>query len=79
MKKVYLLSLIFLFTSCVKSTEIDLNEYKNREQPKITNIIGKFEIYEIDSCEYVVSNIGFSSAVITHKGNCKFCDNRNKQ
>lgn len=78
MKNFCFLSLIFLFTSCVKSTEIEINEYKKREQPKITNIIGRFEIYEIDSCEYVVSNIGFNSAVITHKGNCKFCVNRNK-
>ncbi len=79
MKNLCFLSLIFLFTSCVNPSEIDINEYKNREQPKITNIIGRFEIYEIDSCEYVVSNIGFNSAVITHKGNCKFCANRNKQ
>jgi hypothetical protein len=36
-----------------------------------------FYIYTIDSCEYI-GNAALNSyaAVLTHKGNCKFCLNR---
>lgn len=38
-----------------------------------------FEIYVIDSCEYIGNISGTSGDMITHKGNCKFCLNRNKK
>lgn len=34
------------------------------------------EIVIIDSCEYLLSGVGYSQ-MITHKGNCKFCAKRN--
>lgn len=34
--------------------------------------------YTIDSCEYIGKLRGFESDVLTHKGNCKFCAERNK-
>lgn len=43
--------------------------------------IGGFEInqFTIDSCEYVgVMNCG-NANVLTHKGNCKYCIERNKK
>ena len=35
--------------------------------------------YIIDSCEYVGKSISFKSAILAHKGNCKFCAERRKQ
>lgn len=33
-------------------------------------------IYVIDGCEYIGTIYGGSADVLTHKGNCKFCLNR---
>lgn len=35
-------------------------------------------IVEVDSCEYLFGNWG-NATVLTHKGNCKFCLERNKK
>lgn len=35
-------------------------------------------IIEFDSCEYLVSGVGYSQ-MMAHKGNCKFCAARNKK
>jgi hypothetical protein len=37
----------------------------------------EFKVLTIDSCEYIVSGFG-KSANVAHKGNCKFCQSRNK-
>ena len=42
----------------------------------------KFTIRVIDSCEYIEYYDGFNNSEvysITHKGNCKFCQLRNKK
>ena len=52
-------------------------------KPKETNFrisgrLDNVEIYEIDSCEYIV--VGHSQSQWgTHKGNCKFCKKRNEK
>lgn len=33
----------------------------------------------IDSCEYIISGSLINHGNITHKGNCKFCSERNKR
>ena len=35
-------------------------------------------VVEVDSCEYLLGNWGYAT-VLTHKGNCKFCLERNKK
>lgn len=43
---------------------------------------GDFNIEVIDSCQYVVYDHGIADQrvyAITHKGNCKYCLERNKQ
>ena len=35
--------------------------------------------YVIDECEYVGSVVGNSGDFLAHKGNCKFCAERNKR
>jgi hypothetical protein len=39
---------------------------------------GPLFIVEVDSCEYLFGNWGYAT-VLTHKGNCKFCLERNKK
>lgn len=48
--------------------------------PTILNLgdISDLKVYTIDSCEYVGKLRGLKGDVLTHKGNCKFCKNRNK-
>lgn len=41
-----------------------------------------FDVRVIDSCEYLEYQSGFGSTEVyslTHKGNCKFCQIRNKK
>jgi len=37
------------------------------------------KVYVIDSCEYIGKLRGWESDILTHKGNCKFCAERNKK
>ena len=46
-----------------------------------------FRVIEIDSCEYLIKREeanhggyrGFGFGLMSHKGNCKFCEERRKQ
>jgi hypothetical protein len=85
MKKLILsLSLIILTISCKPEPEVQTPQRKV-EYVRI-NSLGKFPfndkideitIQVIDECEYLVLN-GYNNreAVITHKGNCKYCAER---
>ena len=47
----------------------------------ITNTIhrpapNQIEIITFDSCEYIAYSIGYQEGILTHKGNCKFCQQR---
>lgn len=35
-------------------------------------------VFDIDSCEYIGRIYGSNSDFLTHKGNCKYCRERNK-
>lgn len=35
-------------------------------------------LYVIDNCEYIGKITGFKSDFLAHKGNCKYCTERNK-
>lgn len=37
---------------------------------------GSFDVIEIDSCEYIHQ---FQNSWFTHKGNCKYCIERNRK
>lgn len=39
---------------------------------------GGYNVVVIDSCEYLVRQSGYSG-YMAHKGNCKFCEIRNKK
>lgn len=36
-------------------------------------------LYEVDGCEYIGYINGYQSDILTHKGNCKFCEQRRKR
>lgn len=39
-----------------------------------------YHIQEIDGCEYILVNgMNYKEPALTHKGNCKYCLERNKQ
>jgi hypothetical protein len=42
----------------------------------------KFSVIEIDGCEYIIGRTtgrGTSMGYMSHKGNCKYCEQRRKQ
>jgi hypothetical protein len=86
MKKILLISSLFLLFSCGNNdtVTIDKQEYNKLKGVK-QNVIGKFpygemddlSVVEIDSCEYIVCNaFRRKDITITHKGNCKLCAKR---
>jgi len=72
MKKLILILVVvgtFTFSGC----------YKNNVRPN--RIVENHEVVVIDSCEYIIysEKRGYSSSgFMAHKGNCKFCEERNK-
>lgn len=74
-----LLCSIFIF-SCSPCSECQTNNnviIEPRDSGiKIKGIINTIKILEIDSCEYLYGDWGYAG-VLTHKGNCKYCTNRN--
>lgn len=64
--------MIFLMHSCeTKNVEIQETNYSILGAP--------IEQYSIDSCEYIGFIKGGNRDWATHKGNCKYCIQRNKQ
>ena len=66
----YLLLLAFILFGC---NEINTNS-KNSGFI-ISSVATPLKLVEIDSCEYFFGDWGDES-VLTHKGNCKFCEQR---
>ena len=49
-------------------------------QPAISDTKEGLEIVNIDSCEYIKCyTYGFNSYVYSHKGNCRFCEERRQK
>ena len=78
MKKV--LSIILLSTILSSCEEVNIEEVNTPK--KNTRFVVKegyhpLTLVEVDSCEYLLGEWG-NATVLTHKGNCKFCLERNK-
>lgn len=67
---------LVLCTVLLSSCEKNSTNYKKENSENYT--IGAYQVTVIDSCEYVVVNYDRSRSV-THKGNCKFCTQRNSK
>jgi hypothetical protein len=78
MKKILLLFLIII-TSCdcncppSPSQEGTISQ-ENNSVKKLEDYAWFIQELEYDSCEYILVNKG-----ITHKGNCKYCEERKKK
>ena len=84
-KLIYILSLVFL-VSCSSEPEIDVTEdteTSNDEGGYVMfeyGTVDEYHIQEIDGCEYILVNGSDAhEPAFTHKGNCKFCAERNKK
>ena len=89
MKKLLLIALLgTMFTSCGNSNNVTIpkQEYdklKGIIQPEYPKKIffndGGEEfanVIVVDSCEYIGKAIGWDQGLLTHKGNCCFCQKR---
>lgn len=86
LKRIFIFSLILmLFCSCDEQELTHLEQKNFNDYPARELFKGvKYRIVTIDSCEYIFGmdsegSRGYSreGLFLTHKGNCKFCNNRN--
>ncbi len=71
-------NLLFVFASLMLLTSCFPNNYSD-SSTKTKYVIGQVsvQIIVMDSCEYLyVQNA--QSSLLTHKGNCKYCEQRHK-
>ena len=84
MKKLIFLIALFLFASCGEDDEVTIEENIGlKDSSYIKFEYGEIDVYhiqEIDGCEYILVNGRENTEpALTHKGNCKYCLERNKQ
>ena len=84
MKKLVFLMGLFLLASCDDGSET--YDQKTTEVEDIGGLefeysdMDVYHIQEIDGCEYILVNgMDNREPALTHKGNCKYCLERNKQ
>lgn len=73
MKKLFFaLTLLYAGLSC------ESNQIANRPNFSMSTVVANyhgdectFDVIQIDSCEYLMHNVGYNTGVMTHKGNCK--------
>ena len=70
---VILIAIVFCGCDDMKRAEERAKIYDTAEEVNGYRI----SIIEFDSCQYLISGVG-STQMMTHKGNCKFCAERNK-
>lgn len=67
-KFAYVLLASVILCGCEKDGEV-ISTVNNRD----------IKTYTIDECEYIGSVVGGNRDFLAHKGNCKFCAERNKR
>ena len=60
--------IILLLTGCLPTKQESYQDWASRE----------LETIEYDGCEYVTNGLHNASAVLAHKGNCKYCARRKR-
>lgn len=81
MKKVLiLLGIILICLSCDESKYESVNGeiVVVKKQPAI-NELDHPKIIVYDSCEYIMYVTAYNYRELTHKGNCKYCEERQKK
>jgi hypothetical protein len=84
MRKLVFLMGLFLLFSCEREIEVTVEKTTGAEGSRDLEFeYGDMDVYhiqEIDGCEYILVNGRENSEpALTHKGNCKYCLERNKQ
>lgn len=67
----YLLSMFVLLVGCTPA-----NVPSTKTEYIVNDFYSPVTIVELDSCQYFLGQWG-NATVLTHKGNCKFCAERN--
>ena len=83
-KIIFILLAAVLFCGCCEQRNDIGHVRKQKEVRQVTsNYNTTYNVVEIDSCEYLVNHsdtyYGYDVISITHKGNCKYCRERNRQ
>lgn len=73
MKYLLVACLAIMLCGCNNSTEVKEGKLYLEGVPDFYSI----RTFEYDGCEYISFGSG-NSLTITHKGNCKYCQQRNK-
>lgn len=77
----FILVLTLLVSSCEQETVNNVEQtYRDNKSIEIFNNV-HYQIVVIDSCEYIIGkdDYGYNGGFfLSHKGNCKYCENRNK-
>ena len=68
--KIYLILIAFIFFGCN-----EVNTPTKTRQIVISKVTEPLILVEIDSCEYLYAFLR-NGELLTHKGNCKFCEQR---
>lgn len=88
MKKLILVTIMIGLAACTNQTaERYAQEVEQQDQIKDDSYekfeydkVDVYHIQEIDGCEYILVNgYGNHEPALTHKGNCKYCLQRNQQ
>lgn len=69
--------MMIVLLSCGKSADTKYPNYYDSNVLHIFNNV-TYKIIIIDSCEYIIGRVYNGGYFLTHKGNCKFCKQRNK-
>jgi len=81
MKYLVIISIMFISSCQVPTGNHEYDNYKVSNEYTTINTISGHRVYlstfEYDSCEYIIIGEG-NKIAMTHKGNCKFCKERNK-
>lgn len=85
MKKLILIAIMISLTACTNiqtkpCSQEQENQIKKEESVKFEyGDVDVFRIQEIDGCEYILINGNRNhEPAFTHKGNCKYCLERNQ-
>ena len=86
MKKIFIILAVILIFGCESRTEEQIyRDYKAKQDSIREDRYKGFDVIVIDSCEYLIktkkpSGGDWSTRVgyMSHKGNCKFCEERRK-
>ena len=77
MKTMTKCTLLAAAAACTISTGCDSEEEMQRyRREEITRLCKDLKVIEYDGCEYVLYKPGHFESLLTHKGNCKYCEQR---